>query len=134
MKYKLSKELKKRMDRELRQYWDNKKKLEKLELDIIESTATSQNLFDSNSVSDITSQKAIKLLSTRSILYCQERIKYVENVINRLNSFEKQMFEKIFKQQYDWVYCEANFHVSRSTYYNIYNKCIYYLAEEWGEI
>lgn len=132
MKYKLSKELKKRMDRELRQYWDNKKKLERLELDIIDASNFEKG--NSSSVSDTTSQKAIKLLSTRSILYCQERIKYVENTINRLNSFEKQMFERIFKQQYDWVYCEANFNVSRYTYYNIYNKCIYFLAEEWGEI
>ena len=132
MKYKLSKELKKRMDREFRQYWDNKKKLEKLELDIIESNNPGQ--VNSNSISDLTSQKAIKLLSTRSILYCQERITYIENVFKRLNSFEKQMFERIFKYGYDWLYCSVNFNISKSTYYNIYNKCLYYLAQEWGEI
>ena len=132
MKYKLSKELKKRMDREFRQYWDNKKKLEKLELDIIESNNPGQ--VNSNSISDLTQQKAIKLLSTRSILYCQERITYIENVFKRLNSFEKQMFERIFKYGYDWLYCSVNFNISKSTYYNIYNKCLYYLAQEWGEI
>ena len=131
-KYKLSKDLKKRMDRELRQYWDNKRKLKKLELDIIEANNSTQG--NSNSISDLTSQKAIKLLSTRSILYCQERITYIENVFKRLNSFEKQMFERIFKHGYDWLYCEVNFRVSKSTYYNIYNKCIYFLAQEWGEV
>ena len=131
-KYKLSKELKKRMDRELRQYWENKRKLEKLELDIIEASNFGSN--NSNSISDTTSQKAIRLISTRSILYCQERINYVENVLKRLNSFEKQMFERIFKHGSDWLYCEVNFRVSKSTYYNIYNKCIYFLAQEWGEV
>ena len=133
-KYKLPKDLKKRMDRELRQYWLNKQKLEHLELEIIESSSPKDNQYNTNSISDSTSQKAIKLISTRSILYCKERISYIENVINRLNSFEKQMFENIFKNGYDWLYCETIYHVSKSTYYNVYNKCIYFLAEEWGEI
>ena len=131
-KYKLSKDLKKRMDRELRQYWDNKRKLKKLELDIIEANNSTQG--NSNSISDLTSQKTIKILSTRSILYCHERIDYIENVLKRLNSFEKQLFLYIFKNGYDWLYCEVNYNISKSTYYNIYNKCLYFLAQEWGEV
>lgn len=133
-KYKLPKDLKKRMDRELRQYWLNKQKLEQLELEIIEATSPKDNQHSSNFISDSTSQKAIKLISTRTILFCKERISYIENVINRLNSSEKQLFECIFKNGYDWLYCEVNFHISKSTYYNIYNKCLFFLAEEWGEI
>ena len=107
-KYRLSRELKYKMDRELRQYWHNKNKLE-----ILKSKSNS---------------------STRAILLCEERIMYIENVINRLKPFEKQMFEPIFKHNCDWLYCEKKYNISKSTYYNIYNKCIYFLAEEWGEI
>ena len=104
---KLSKETKKLMERELRQYKDNKRLLNKLK-------------------EDITSP-------SRALLICENRMKYIENVINSLTPFEKQMFEYIFYKNYDWIYCESNYNISKSTYYNIYNKCINLLAKEWGE-
>ena len=105
---KLSKETKKLMERELRQYKENKRLLNKLKED---TTSPS-----------------------RTLLICEDRMKYVENVLKKLTPFEKQMFENIFYKNYDWVYCEANFHISKFTYYNIYNKCINLLAEEWGRL
>lgn len=104
---KLSKETKKLMERELRQYKDNKRLLNKLKED---TTSPS-----------------------RALLICENRMKYIENVINSLTPFEKQMFEYIFYKNYDWIYCESNYNISKSTYYNIYNKCINLLAKEWGE-
>lgn len=130
----ISKEVRKRMIRELQQYWDNKKKLERLERDIIDSTPTSDGQPRSTTTSDTTAQKALKLVSTRSILYCRERIQYIENIRNQLNDFEKNMFNKIFKDKCNWKYCEANYNISKNTYYAIFNKCIYLLAKEWGEI
>lgn len=130
----LNKDLKKRMDRELRQYWTNKKKLERLEKDIIDESASGNGQPRSNDISNPTERKAIRLMSTRSILYCRERITYIENVIKQLNSFEKQVFLFIFKDGCDWAYCKNVKNIDKSTYYNIYNKCIRLLAEEWGEI
>lgn len=104
----LSKEIKKLMEREFRQYKDNKYLLNRLKVD--------------------------NTIPSRALLICEDRMKYVEKVINRLNPFEKQMFENIFYRNYDWAYCESHFNVSKSTYYNIYNKCINLLAEEWGKI
>ena len=130
----ISKEVRKRMIRELQQYWDNKKKLERLERDIIDETPSSNGQPRSTTTSDTTAQKAIKLVSTRSILYCRERIQYIENVRNQLNEFEKNMFTKMFKDRCNWKYCEANYNISKNTYYAIFNKCIYLLAREWGEI
>lgn len=109
-KNKISKEFKNIMERELRQYWDNKKKIDGLK------------------------QDSSKLASTRSILYCQERVNYIENVIKRLDDFEKDIFYLIFKEGCDSKYCETMHNISRWTYYNVYNKSIRYLAEEWGEI
>lgn len=104
----LSKEIKKLMDRELRQYKDNKRLLNSL--------------------------KECNTNPSRVLLICENRIKCVEKIYNSLTPFEKQMFEYIFYKNYDWVYCQTEFNVSRSTYYNIYNKCINLLAKEWGEI
>lgn len=103
--YKLPKDIKNRMERELRQYYDNKRKLDKL-----------------------------KMKSTRELLYLEERILYVENVYSRLKPFEQEVYKLIFKEGCDSVYCEVNKGISKSTYYNIINKSIYFLAEEWGEV
>ena len=131
---KISKEVKKRMDRELRQYWDNIKKIEKLRSDIIEESNNGEGGTKSNTTSDPTYQKAIKLLSTRGLTLLEERILYVSNTIKRLTPFERKVFNLIFKDGCDSLYCETYEHISKSTYYNIYNKSIYYLAEEFGEI
>ena len=104
---KLSKETKKFLERELRQYKENKRLLERL--------------------------KKEDKTPSRVILICEDRLKYIENVFNSLTPFEKQMFCYIFFNHYDWAYCETHFRISRSTYYNVYNKCINLLAEEWGE-
>mgnify|MGYP007060190479 CR=1 FL=1 len=134
-KYKVPKEVKERMERELRQYWINKKKLEDLKLKIIESSNNSSDTqIHSSSISDTTSQKALKILSTRSILYCEERITYIENVIKKLNPLEQQVFEYIFKNGYDFMYCQTMKNIDKNTYYNVRNKSIYFLAQEWGEI
>ena len=104
----LSKEIKKLMDREFRQYKDNKRLLNSLK----ENNTT----------------------PTRALLICENRIKCIEKIYTCLTPFEKQMFEYIFYKNYDWIYCESNFRISKSTYYNIYNKCINLLAKEWGEL
>ncbi len=132
----ISKEVKLRMKRELEQYWENKAKLKQLEEKIIESSPSSSigGKSSTNVISDITAQKAIKLVSTRSIIYCRERINYIENVIKNLNKFEYKIFIAIFKDRCNCNYCETHFNISKSTYYNIYNKCINMLAKEWGEI
>lgn len=124
--YKLPKELKKRMERELRQYWGNVSKLERLKKNV-DIELNENNL-------DFITQKDMNLLSTRSIIFLSERVLYVLRVIKRLSPFEREVFYWIFKENYDCVYCQTMKNISKNTYYNIYNKCIYYLAEEFGEI
>lgn len=132
--YKLSKDLKKRMEKELRQYWGNIKKIEQLEKEIIEESGTGNTQGKTNVTSDPTSQKVLKLISTRSLILLNQRIMYVANTINRLKPFEKEIFNLIFRENRDCLYCETMKGISKTTYYNIMNKSIYYLAEEWGEI
>ena len=103
---KIQKEIKRQMERELRQYYDNKKLIKKLQNDM--------------------------KTSTRSLMYLEQRILYVENVISRLNAFERQVFDMIFKEKADCIYCQTHFSISKSTYYNVINKSIDILAQEWG--
>lgn len=104
----LSKEMKKLMEREFRQYKENKRLLNSLNED-------SEN-------------------PSRAILICKKRIDYIEYIYNSLTPFEKQMYDYIFNKNYDWSYCETHFNISKSTYYNLYNKFLNSLAKEWGKV
>ncbi len=110
MDNKINKQVKKFLDRELRQYKLNKKKLIRLE------------------------EKEKGIEPSRVTIMVKERTEYIDNVIMQLNPFEKEVFKLIFFEGRDWLYCEINKNISKSTYYNIYNKIISLLAEEWGEI
>lgn len=115
MSTKLPPESKKYYERELRQYWKNKIKLSSLL---------------------IKEQKSLKTasVSSRTVLYLQEHIENIETVIHKLKPFERDVFELIFKDNLDWKYCKVEKNIDKSTYYNIFNKCIVMLAEEYGEI
>lgn len=123
--YKLPRELKKRMEREIRQYEGNKKKLDRIKNDLID-----EKEYDVDS----TGKKVTRIEATRRLIYLEERLMYIEKAYNRLRPFEQEVYDLIFKQGCDCVYCEAQKNISKTTYYNIYNKSVYYLAEEWGEI
>lgn len=107
MKNKLAKDVRERMEREIRQYDGNRKKLERLK-------KVGEN--------------------TRKLLYLEERLEYVERAYNRLKPFEKQIYELIFKENCNWLYCQTMHQIDKNTYYATYHKALFYLAEEWGEV
>ncbi len=107
MKYKLPKEIKEKMERELRQYEHNKKKFEQLKQNEI---------------------------NTRRLLYIEEKLDYVENVFNQLRPEEQEIYLMIFKNGCNWLYCQTMHNIDKTTYYNVYNKSLFLLAQEWGEI
>ena len=133
--YKVPRWVKKKMENELYQYWDNKKELEEMQRDIIDSSPEPPDgQPKGNSTSNPTEQKAIKLRTTRSILAIERKLKYIENAVARLNEEEKRIFEIIFKERHNQKMAEAYKYISKDTYYNTYNKIIYYTAVEYGEI
>lgn len=107
MKYKLPTEIKKRMEKEIRQYEHNKKKLERLKQ---------------------------KEKDTRRYIYLEERLYYVETAYNLLRPDEQNVYNMIFKERCNWLYCQTVYNIDKNTYYNIYNKSLYLLAQEWGEV
>lgn len=133
--YKVPRWVKKRMENELYQYWDNKKELEEMQREIIDSSPEPlDGQPRGNGTSNPTEQKAIKLRTARSILIVERKLKYVENAIARLNEDEKEIFEIIFKEKHNQRMAETYKYISSDTYYNVYRKIIYYTALEFGEI
>lgn len=105
MNEKLTKEQKNFYSREFYQYWDNKKRLEQY-----------------------------KNMNSRIVLYLIDRISSIENVIKELKDSEKEIFYMIFKENRDWLSCKMNMNIDKNTYYHVLNKCLYALAQEFGEI
>ena len=95
------------MEREIRQYEQNKKKLEKLK--------TKEN-------------------NTRRLLYIEERLQYIDSAYNLLKPEEQKVYNMIFKDGCNWLYCQTMHNIDKNTYYNVYNKSLYLLAQEWGEV
>ena len=133
--YKVPRWVKKKIENELYQYWDNKKELEEMQRDIIDSSPEPPDGQPrGNSTSNTTEQKAIKLRTSRSILAVERRLKYIENAIARLNEDEQKIFEIIFKERHNQKMAETYKYISKDSYYNTYNKIIYFTAVEFGDI
>jgi len=133
--YKVPRWVKKKIENELYQYWDNKKELEEMQRDIIESSPEPPDGQPrGNNISNTTEQKAIKLRTSRSILAVERRLKYIENAIARLNEDEQKIFEIIFKERHNQKMAETYRYISKDSYYNTYNKVIYFTAVEFGDI
>lgn len=133
--YKVPRWVKKRMENELYQYWDNKKELEEMQHNILdESPDPPDGLPKGNMTSNPTEQKAIKLRTTRSILAVERKLGYIDKAIQRLNEDERSVFEIIFRERYNQKMAETYKYIQKDTYYGIYNKIVYYTAVEFGEI
>lgn len=133
--YKVPKLVKKKMENELYQYWQNQKELEEIQKEILDSSPNPPDgMPKGNNLSNQTEQKAIKLRTSRSILALERRLSYIDNAIARLNSDEKNVFEIIFKERHNQRMAETYKYISKDTYYNVYNKIIYLAAVEFGEI
>ena len=133
--YKVPRWVKKKIEHELYQYWDNKKELEELKRDIIESSPPPPDgMPHERNVSSSTESKVIKIRTTRTILAVERRLHYIENAIARLNEEEKQIFEIIFKEKHNQKMAETYKYISADSYYSVYRKIIYYTAVEFGDI
>lgn len=133
--YKVPRWVKKKMENELYQYWDNQKELEDLQNDIIEaSPEPADGQPRGNATGNSTEQKTVKLRTSRTILALERRLKYVENAINRLNEEEKKVFIIIFKEKHSQKMAETYKYISKDIYYNTYSKIIYFTAVEFGEV
>ena len=136
--YKVPKHIRNKIINELYLYWKNKEEIEELENEIIDSSPADPevNIKSKNLIGKPTENKAIRLsgISTRAIIIARRRIEYIENAIKRLNEEDREMFFLIFKDGYSQKTAYFAKGISKDTYYSVFNKIIYLVAIEFGEI
>lgn len=120
-------------------YWINRKELEEIDIDIIESSPIhdESGISAKYRISKPTESKALKIaeaMSTRAYLIAKRRIDYINNAMKRLNEDDTKVVEYIFRDGYSQIRAEVDKGISYDTYYNVFNKIIFYTAKEFGEI
>ena len=137
-KYEVPKHIKHKITIELYQYWENKRQLKELGLDIIDSTPLHDEtgIKSKYQISKPTESKALKLadISTRLIVEASKRIRYIDNAMRRLNDSDREVVEYIFRDGMSQVQAEVQKNITSDVYYNTKRKIIYYTALEFGDI
>lgn len=133
-KYTIPKHIRNYIIQELYDYSSNKKKLIEMQDNIINSSSSNDGQPRGNATSDTTSQKAEKLITSKSIIIVTNKINNVERALDRLSKEDKDVVEIIFTKKKSQVQAEMEYGISYSTYYSIRDKIIYLAAIEYGEI
>ena len=134
-KYKIPNWTKNIIKTELYHYWQNRKILESMKVDIIEeSSASNDGQPKGNNITKTTEQKVMKINSTRTIVEMEKRLNYIEEAFKMLNEDEKKIAEMIFRDRYNAIIAETEKYISKDIYYKVYNKIIFYTAQEFGYI
>ena len=134
-KYKVPNWIKHTIKNELYQFWKNQELIEELRQDIIESSPEpADGQPKGNTTSNTVEQKTIKMLSSRRIIETERRITYIQEAMKRLSKEEQEIVKIIFKEKYNTTLAETQKYITKDTYYKVYNKIIYYTAQEFGYI
>ena len=134
-KYKVPNWVKNTIKTELYQFWKNQELIEELKQDIIlSSPEPADGQPKGNATSNTVEQKTIKMLSSRRIIETERRVAYVQEALKRLNKEEQEIVKLIFKEKYNSTLAETQKYITKDIYYNVYNKIIYYTAQEFGYI
>ena len=132
--YKIPKHIRNYIKSELYNYENNKKKLKELQDDIINSSIVNDGQPRGNSTSDVTCQKAEKLITSRSILIVTDKINKIDRALNKIDKLDREVVEIIFFKGHNQVYAQMHDNISKDTFYDVMNKMIYLTAVEYGEI
>lgn len=132
--YKLPKHIRNYIIQELYDYKLNKKKLIELQNDIIFASNSPDGQPRGNQTSDTTSQKAEKLITSKSILIVTEKINNVERALGRLSKEDRETVEIIFFKKKNQAQAEIDYGISYATYYGVRDRMIYLTAIEYGEV
>ena len=134
MDRKLSKEVKNYLIRELKDYKDNKKTIEEVRLDIIES---SPNIVlgtpsSPNKGNEGQTRKVYELMTNGIIKRLENMCYHIEKVLSELDGTKYEFYVRCFEKRQSKVKICMETHISEKTYYRYRNYVIYNLAEELG--
>ncbi len=136
MAKKLSKELKRYLESELRDYKDNKKKIEELRNDIIEESPnmTLGTPPSKNKGNEVQTVKVHKLMTNTQINRLTTMCTAIENALSRLNDTQYEFYIRCFEKGQSKVKICIEMPIGEATFHRYKNKIICLLAENLGYV
>ena len=136
MNKELSNEVKKYLERELKDYKYNKKKINELRLDIIEESPKVDLGVPSspNRGSEGQTNKVHRLMTNTIIRRLEDMCYHIEKVLNELDDNKYEFYTRCFEKRQSKVKICMEMPIAEKTYYRYKDKIVYSLAEELGFI
>ncbi len=136
MEIKLKTEVKKYLERELRDYKDNKKLIEELRLDIIEGSPsiTLGVPGNPNKGNECQTKKVNDLITNNQINRLENMCKKISKVLDGLDGAQHELYNRHFEKGESKTKICIEMHIGEATFHRYKNKIIYGLAEELGYI
>ena len=134
MEKKLSKEVRRYLERELRDYEENKKYIEELRLDIIESSPkTSLGMpGNPNKGNENQTNKVYDLINNSVLKRLQNICDKINKVLQGLTGDQYELYVRHFKKGESKTKVCLEMHIGEATFHRYKNKIIYGLAKELG--
>lgn len=135
MKGKIEKANFKLIEAELRSFKDSKAYLEALRRDIIEGTQLQGERVQSSTISDTTSNKAIRLVSSPEILEISKRINAIEDglmIIAKHDLKIRLLKMKYFEHKYTDTGIMEELNIGKTCFYNWRTDIIRIIASKLG--
>jgi RinA family phage transcriptional activator len=134
MEEKLSFEIKRYLEKELRDYQKNKKELEELRLNIMEESPSKELGMPSspNRGQEQLTPKVYKLMTNVRLKKLAETVDAIDRVIVGLDDSQLAFFDMYYKRGFGRYKVCMNMPLSEATYFRYKNKIIDSLAEKLG--
>lgn len=136
METEISKEVKRYLERELKDYKNNKKIIEELRNNIIDSSnsITLGVPRNPNQGNEVQTQKVYELMTNTRITRLENICYHIEKVIENLDIQKYEFYIKCFEKEHNKIKICMDMPISEKTYYRYKNYIIEKLAEELGFI
>ncbi len=134
MDKKISIEVRRYLERELRDYKDNLKLIEELRSDIIEASPAVDlgTPGNQNKGNEAQTNKVYKLITDKQINRFKSICEAIERMLKRLNENQYEFYIRCFEKRQSKVRICMEMPISEPTFHRYKNRIIYYLAEELG--
>lgn len=128
----ISNELKRYLERELKDYTNNKRDLEILKLDIIEESPKIDLGVPSspNKGNECQTSKVYRIMTDRQIKRIENMCYHIERILSMLNDAQYEFYVRYFEKGQSKVKICIEMPISEATFHRYKNKIIILLARE----
>jgi RinA family phage transcriptional activator len=120
------------VEHELYNYDHNLELIKQFQDDVIYAQPTKEVVPNVGYISDPTSKKAIKLVSSDFLLKMLDRINRINRALQRLGDDHRTIFELKYRQGLKWQQVCEEMPVAERTYFRLRRELVYMVAVELG--